>query len=96
MTGRAGFVSGSIHAQNLQAGAITKTLGGTGTDTQAVTFKKKFKAVPYVVVSATDTDAITRYSVTSKTKSGFTLNIITSNLTSAVSFDYVAFDDRYF
>ena len=96
MTGRAGFVSGSVHAQNLQAGAITKTLGGTGTDTVAVTFKKRFKQVPYVVVTPTDTDAITRISVTGKTNSGFTLNIVTSSLTSAVSFDYVAMDDRYY
>lgn len=95
MTGRAGFVSGSVHAQNLQAGAITTTLGGTGTDTKAVTFKKKFKAVPSVVAIPTDTDAITRYSVTNKTNSGFTLNIVSSSLTSAVSFDYIAMDDRY-
>ncbi len=95
MSGRAGFVSGSIHAQNLQAGAITFTLGGTGTDTTSVTFKKKFKAVPYIVVSPTDPKAITRYNVYNKANSGFSLRVISSSLTGAISFDYVAFDDRY-
>jgi hypothetical protein len=95
MSGRAGFVSGSIHAQNLQAGAVTSTLGGTGSDSISVTFKKKFKAVPKITVTPTDTDAITRFNVGSKTKSGFAINVITSNLTSSVSFDYIAMDDSY-
>jgi len=95
MSGRASFVNGSIYAQNLQAGAIAFTLGGTGTDNKSVTFKKKFKAVPYIVVSPTDPKAITRYNVYNKSKNGFSLRVISSSLTGAISFDYVAFDDRY-
>lgn len=93
--GRAGFVRGSVYAQNSQAGSISKTLGGTGTDTVAVTFKKAFEKVPAVVVSNTSDVAVTSLRVLSKTKVGFTLKIITSSLTAATTFDYHAYDDTY-
>lgn len=93
--GRSGFHAGGLHAQNLQSGSITTTLGGTGTDTTSVVFKKVMVAIPKVVVSNTSSKAVTRTYVTSKTKKGFTLGIITSSLTCPVTFDFVAFDDSY-
>lgn len=92
--GRAGFVSGAVYAQNLQAGSISKTLGGTGTDTQAVTFKRAFEKAPVVVVGKTSS-AVTTHYVSGVTLTGFTLNISSSSLTSAVTFNYVAMDDTY-
>jgi hypothetical protein len=92
--GRAGFVSGAVYAQNLQAGSISKTLGGTGTDTVAVTFGKRFQNTPKVVVGKTSS-AVTTHYVSSKTLSGFTLNIASSSLTSTATYDYVAMDDSF-
>lgn len=91
---RAGFVNGTVYAQNVQADSITKTLGGTGTDTSAVTFKKTFKKVPKIVVERTSSAVTTNY-VSDKTISGFTLNISSSSLTSVATFDYIAMDDSY-
>jgi hypothetical protein len=93
--GRSGFKAGGVHAQNLQAGSITKTLGGSGTDTTSVTFAKVMTKIPKIVVQSTSSKAITRTYVTNKTLKSFTLNIITSTLTGASSFDYIAFDDSY-
>lgn len=92
--GRAGFVHGAVYAQNLQAGSISKTLGGTGSDTVAVTFGKKFQKLPTVVVSRTSSAATTSY-VSGVTLAGFTLNIASSSLTSKATFDYIAMDDTY-
>jgi hypothetical protein len=94
MSGRAGFVSGAVYAQNLQAGSITKTLGGTGTDTVAVTFPKTFQKKPKVVVSRTSSSVTTNY-VSAVTLVGFTLNISSSSLTTVCTYDYVAMDDSY-
>lgn len=91
---RAGFANGTVYSQNQQAESISKTLGGTGTDTQAVTFKTPFKKVPKVVVGKTSS-AVTTHYVSSKTINGFTLNISSSSLTDTVTFDYIAFDDSY-
>jgi hypothetical protein len=93
--GRAGFVSGQLYAQNVQAGSISKTLGGTGADTTSVLFGKIMNSVPKIVVQSTSNKVITRTYVSNKTLSGFTLNIVTSSLTSNVTFDYVAYDDTY-
>ena len=92
--GRAGFVDGSVYAQNVQAGSISKTLGGTGADTVAVTFKKAFKKIPTVVVSKQDAVVSTNYP-SAVTLVGFTLNIASSSLTSVATFGYIAFDDTY-
>lgn len=92
--GRAGFVSGAVYAQNLQAGSITKTLGGTGTDIVAVTFKKTFEKTPKVVVGKTSS-AVTTHYVSAVTLVGFTLNISSSSLTSVATFNYIAMDDTY-
>jgi hypothetical protein len=92
--GRAGFVSGAVYAQNLQAGSISATLGGTGTDTVAVVFGKRFQNVPKVVIGRTSSAVTTNY-VSSKTLSGFTLNIASSSLTGTATYDYVAMDDSF-
>lgn len=92
--GRAGFVDGSVYAQNLQCGSISKTLGGTGADTVAVTFKKAFKKIPVVNTFKTDSTAVTVYP-SAITLVGFTLNAVSSSLTSAATFGYIAFDDTY-
>jgi len=91
---RAGFVNGTVYAQNVQSDSISKTLEGTGTDTSAVTFKYPMKNVPKVVVGKTSS-AVTTHYVSGKTIYGFTLNILSSSLTSDVTFDYIAFDDSY-
>jgi len=92
--GRSGFVNGSVYAQNLQSDSVSKTLGGTGTDTVAVTFKKPFKSVPKVAITKTSSAATTSY-VSAKTILGFTLNINSSSLTSVSTYDYIAMDDSY-
>ena len=92
--GRAGFVDGSVYAQNLQCGSISTTLGGTGADTVAVTFRKAFKKIPVVVVSKQSAVVTTNYP-SAVTLTGFTLNIASSSLTSAATFGYIAFDDTY-
>ena len=93
--GRAGFVAGNIHSTNHQAGSITTTLGGTGTDTTSVVFAKKMNRAPKVVVTSTANKVYSSLYVSAKTNSGFTLNMVTSTLTGAASFDYVAYDDSY-
>jgi hypothetical protein len=90
---RADFNHGQVYCQNLQSESITKVLGGTGTDTVAVTFKKSFRNVPKICVQRTSSASTTNY-VSDKTTNGFTLNISSSSLTDTVTYDYIAFDDH--
>jgi len=90
--GRAGFVSGAVYAQNVQAGIVPVTLGGTGTDTATVVFKKRFQKIPAIVLGS---NAVTSQNSSAVTLSGFTLNIRSSSLTSTVDISYVAVDDTY-
>jgi len=89
---RADFNHGQVYCQNLQADSISSTLGGTGTDAVAVTFKKSFRNVPKVCVERTSASVTTNY-VSNKTTLGFTLNVSSSSLTDTVTYDYIALDD---
>jgi hypothetical protein len=91
--GRASFKDGAVFAQNLQAGSVTLTLGGTGTDTTSVIFAHKMKNTPVVVPSVESDVAITGLRVYSRTNKGFTLKAISSSLTGSCTFGYIAFDD---
>ena len=93
--GQSGFVNGSVYAQNLQSGSVSKTLGGTGSDTVTVTFGKYFKKTPTIVTQCTSDIAVT-IRVTAKSVNGFTAKIISSNLTAAMTFDYQASDLTYY
>jgi hypothetical protein len=93
--GRAGFVSGSVYAQNLQGGIVAATLGGTGTDTVTVTFPEKFRKVPAVVALNNSTKVITAIRASSITLAGCTLTLSSSSLTGSANIGYVAFDDSY-
>lgn len=93
--GRAGFVSGAVYAQNLQSGAFTVTLGGTGTDTATVTFKEFFEKAPKVSFGKKSAAVLSDAYVSGVSLSGFTMNVKSSSLTGTVSFDYIASDLTY-
>ena len=94
--GRAGFVNGSVYAQNVQAGIVVATLGGTGTDTVAVTFPKRFRKVPAVVALRNAANkAATVTAASAITLAGCTLTLTSSSLTGTVSVGYIAMDDSY-
>ena len=62
------------------------------TGTKAVTFATPFKAVPAIGLSLADLTDGDRYTITSKSRTGFTINTFTggSASTNAVTLDYVA------
>jgi hypothetical protein len=64
----------------------------TFTSTKAVTFPTAFKATPAIGLSLANLTDGDRYTITSKTRSGFTINTFTggSASTNAVTLDYVA------
>jgi len=93
--GRASFKDGAIFAQNLQAGSVTLTLGGTGSDTTSVVFAHKMKNVPVVIPSIQSDVVITDVRAHTRTASGFTLEATSGNLTSSCTFGYIAFDDSF-
>ena len=92
--GKGGFSKGQLYAQNKQAGAVSKVLGGSGTDTTSVSFAKTMVQAPRVQITPTNNKDV-RYYVSGKTNTGFTLNIISSTLTGLATFDFEAFDDKY-
>lgn len=93
--GRASFKDGGVFAQNLQAGDVTLTLGGTGTDTTSVVFAKVMKNIPTVIPSVESDKAITAVKVYNRTVRGFTLKATSSSLTGSCTFGYVAYDDSF-
>jgi hypothetical protein len=93
--GRASFKDGGVFAQNLQAGSVTLTLGGTSTDTTSVVFEHKMKNVPVVVPSVESDRAITTVKAYNRTVSGFTLKATSSSLTGSCTFGYIAYDDSF-
>lgn len=94
--GRASFKDGGVFAQNLQAGNVTLTLGGTSTDTTSVVFAKVMKNAPKAVIPSVQSDvAITTVKAYNITAKGFTLKATSSSLTGSCTFGYVAFDDVY-
>ena len=93
--GRASFKDGGVFAQNLQAGKVTVTLGGTSTDTASVVFARVMKNAPVVITSVNSDVAITSVRAYNITASGFTLKATSSALTSSCTFGYVAYDDSF-
>ena len=64
----------------------------TFTGSKSITFTKAFQNVPGVSLSIADLADGDRYTITSKTRTGFTINILTGNSasTNAVTVDFVA------
>ena len=94
--GRGSISRGQLFAQNLQAGSVTLTLGGTGTDTTSVSFARAMKGVPIVVPALTSDVAITQIRAYNASRTGFTLKLVNGDsLSSECSVGYVAYDDSY-
>lgn len=94
--GRGSISRGQLFAQNLQAGSVTLTLGGTGTDTTSVSFARAMKGIPTVVPAVNSDVAITQCRAYNRTPTGFTLKVVNDGtLTSECKVGYVAFDDAY-
>lgn len=91
--GKFGFRSGYVKAQNIQSGSAVITTDGSGDGTQAVTFPKRFKSVPVVVLTAQADDTTGTLCAISVTKSGFTAQVDGSAVTSDdLAVGYVAMD----
>lgn len=94
--GRGSISRGNLFAQNLQAGSVTLTLGGTGTDTTSVSFARAMKGIPTVVPAVNSDVAITQCRAYSASKTGFTVKVVNGgSLTSECKIGYVAYDDAY-
>ena len=95
--GRGSISRGNLFAQNLQAGSVTLTLGGSGTDTTSVSFARAMKGVPVVVPSVMSDVAITQCRIYNRSRTGFTVKVVNGgSLTSECVVGYEAFDDQYF
>jgi ABC-type uncharacterized transport system substrate-binding protein len=94
--GKGSFNKGNVFAQNLQAGSVTLTLGGTGTDTTSVSFAHTMKGIPVVVPAVNSDVAITQIRAYDASRRGFTLKLVNGDsLTSECKVGYEAFDDKY-
>lgn len=92
--GRAGMKGGGIHAQNIQAGSVDVTI--TSTDgTATVTMPKTMKAVPKVTLTGAEAMATGTISVSAKTNKTFVVNVDGTDVTGALTVDWIAFDDSY-
>lgn len=92
--GKYGLKSGYIKSQNMQAGNATVTLDGSGNGTATVTLKRVMKNAPKVLLQEqAAAGANVQIYPSSKTVSGFTINVSGSALTSTLSVDYYAMDD---
>jgi hypothetical protein len=92
--GKYGLKSGYIKSQNMQAGNGVVTLDGSGNGTLAVTFKRKFKNAPKVLLQEqVAAGANVQIYPASKTVSGFTITVAGAGVTGAFSVDYYAMDD---
>lgn len=95
-----------LQSTNSQASPLISTLSATVdmpdhtaaesdisfTGSKAVTFAKAFKATPSIGLSLANLADGDRYTITSKSRTGFTINILTGNSasTNAITMDYVA------
>ena len=91
----AGFVNNSVYSKNLQSGEFSVTLGGTGTDNSTITFRENFEKVPRVNFSKKTAGVFSDMYLSDISLSGFKLNLVSSNLTGEVEFDYIAADMTY-
>jgi hypothetical protein len=90
--GKFGFHSGYVKAQNIQKGTATITFTGSGDGSASVTFDRKFKKAPVVVLTPQERDITGNYSVTSITASGCTVWVDNAATTSDVEVGYIAMD----
>jgi len=95
-----------LQSTNTQASPLISTLSATVdmpdhtasesditfTGSKAVTFAKAFKETPSIGLSLANLADGDRYTITSKSRTGFTINILTGNSasTNAITMDYVA------
>ena len=95
-----------LQSTNTQASPLISTLSATVdmpdhtasesdisfTGSKAVTFAKAFKATPSIGLSLANLADGDRYTITSKSRTGFTINIFTGNSasTNGITMDYVA------
>jgi len=98
--GKFGVRGGQLHTQNLQGGYSALGLDGNGDGTTGITFGRRFKDVPIVVLtsnSAVGSETVTLLAK-SITKTGFTIRADGGAATSGASTSYInvawiAFDD---
>jgi len=92
--GSFGWRSGSIQPQNLQSGSFTIDTDANGDGTKSVTFKKKMKNAPIVVLTSQEsmtTGVLAAYNITT---SGFTARADNfSGTASDITVGYIAMDD---
>lgn len=92
--GKFGIHSGYLKAQNVQAGTVSVTVDASGDGTQAVTFKRKFKNAPVVLLTSQQADNEGTLAASSRTNSGFTCNVQDAQTTGdSVTIGYIAIDD---
>lgn len=92
--GKFGIHSGYVKAQNIQSGTLTIDTNGSGDGTLAVTFKRKFKNAPVIVLQMQETAATGVLSAYSITNTGFTARVDNfSGTINDVTVGYIAMDD---
>jgi len=91
--GKYGVHSGYLKAQNIQKGIATVTFTGGGDGSANVTFKRKFKAAPVVVITPQQRDITGKYSVRNITANGCTIFVDASAVTSTIAVGYIAMDE---
>jgi len=92
--GRYGLHSGYGKFQNIQSGKATVTLDSNGDGTKAVTFKRKFKNIPAITVSAATQDDTITVNYGNPTVSGFTIHCDGATVTGTdITVSYIAMDD---
>jgi len=91
--GRYGLHSGYGKFQNIQSGSVDVTLDTNGDGTQAVTFDKRMKSTPVVLLTAQEADLTGTLSATSVTTSGFTAKVDGSSVTAdSLTVGWIAMD----
>jgi len=83
-----------MKAQNIQAGTASVTLDSSGDGTAAVTFKRKFKNAPVIMVNAQTSDDTITTNPSVPTLSGFTIHADGGATTATtIIVGYIAMDD---
>jgi len=92
--GKYGLHSGYLKAQNWQAGTASVTLNGNGDGTANVTFKRKFKNTPVIMVGAQTSDDTITCNAGIRTPTGFRIHCDGATATGqAITVGYIAADD---
>jgi hypothetical protein len=92
--GKFGIHSGYMKAQNVQSDIFTIDTDGSGDGTLAVTFKRKFKNAPVVVLGSQETAETAELSAYNITNTGFTARVDNfSGTATDITVGYIAMDD---